>query len=132
VTVGQMLLAELAPLVNAQQGIMYVMDYDERGPVLKQLASYADTLEGSEPRRYALREGLVGQCAADGRRILTYDIPPDSIHLRSGLIGVRARNLIVLPVLYEGQVKAVIELASVHEFTASHLAFLEQLTGSIG
>ncbi len=71
VTVGQMLLAELAPLVNAQQGIVYVMDFDERGPMLKQLANYADAQsEGEEPRRYALREGLVGQCAADGRRIL--------------------------------------------------------------
>ena len=81
---------------------------------------------------YALREGLVGQCAADGRRLLINDIPREAIHVRSGLIEARARNLIALPVLYEGQVKAVIELASMHEFTASHLAFLEQLTGSIG
>jgi HAMP domain-containing protein len=133
VTVGQMLLAELAPLVNAQQSLVYIMDFDERGPVLKQLANYADAAtEGDEPRRYALREGLVGQCAADGRRILVNDIPTDAIHVRSGLISARARNLIALPVLYEGQVKAVIELASIDDFTASHLAFLEQLTGSIG
>ncbi|HEV8331239.1 MAG TPA: response regulator, partial [Steroidobacteraceae bacterium] len=133
VTVGQMLLAELAPLVSAQQSIVYIMDFDERGPMLKQLANYADAhIEGDEPRRYALREGLVGQCAADGRRILVNDIPRDAVHVRSGLVEARARNLIALPVLYEGQVKAVIELASMHEFTASHLAFLEQLTGSIG
>ena len=133
VTVGQMLLAELAPLVNAQQSIVYIMDFDERGPMLKQLANYADAQsEGEEPRRYALREGLVGQCAADGRRLLVNDIPHEAIHVRSGLLEARARNLIALPVLYEGQVKAVIELASMHEFTASHLAFLEQLTGSIG
>ena len=133
VTVGQMLLAELAPLVNAQQSLVYIMDFDERGPMLKQLANYADAQsEADEPRRYALREGLVGQCAADGRRILVNDIPRDAIHVRSGLVEARARNLIALPVLYEGQVKAVIELASIDEFTASHLAFLEQLTGSIG
>jgi HAMP domain-containing protein/CheY-like chemotaxis protein/signal transduction histidine kinase len=133
VTVGQMLLAELAPLVNGQQGIMYVMDLDETGPLLKQLAAYADaTDDPSEPRRYGLREGLVGQCAADGRRILVNDIPRDAIHVRSGLVEARARNIIALPVLYEGQVKAVIELASMHDFTASHLGFLEQLTGSIG
>jgi CheY-like chemotaxis protein/signal transduction histidine kinase len=35
-------------------------------------------------------------------------------------------------VLYEGQVKAVLELASLHAFTESHLAFLEQLPGNIG
>ena len=133
VTVGQMLLAELAPLVNAQQSLVYIMDFDERGPLLKQLANYADAQpDTDEPRRYALREGLVGQCAADGRRILVNDIPREAVHVRSGLVEARARNLIALPVLYEGQVKAVIELASMHEFTASHLAFLEQLTGSIG
>ncbi len=131
-TVGQMLLTELAPLVNAQQAIMYVMDSDENGPFLIQLSAYADAQEGEAPRRYALHEGIVGQCGADGRRILLSDIPADSIHVRGGLIAARARNVMALPVLYEGQVKAVIELASMHEFTNSHIAFLEQLTGSIG
>ncbi|MBC7983647.1 MAG: response regulator, partial [Candidatus Obscuribacterales bacterium] len=84
------------------------------------------------PRRFALHEGLVGQCAADGRRILLEDIPSEAVHIRSGLLEARARNLIALPVLYEGQVKAVVELASIRQFTPSHLAFLEQLTGSIG
>ncbi len=132
VTVGHMLLAELAPLVNAQTGVMYVMEEDEQGPYLVQLAGYADAADRNEPRRYTLREGVVGQCAADGRRILMNDIPEDVVHIRSGLIEARARNVIALPVLFEGQVKAVVEMASMFEFTASHLAFLEQLTGSIG
>jgi CheY-like chemotaxis protein/signal transduction histidine kinase/HAMP domain-containing protein len=131
VTVGNMLLAELAPLVNAQHGIVYVMDTEDRRPILKQLSSYAD-VRGHEPRRYQLNEGLVGQCAADGRRILLDTVPEDAVHVRTGLLSARARSVIALPVLYEGQVKAVIELASLHEFTAPHLAFLEQLTGSIG
>ena len=64
--------------------------------------------------------------------MLLANIPDDLIHVRGGLLSARPRSVIALPVLYEGQVKAVIELASVQEFTASHLAFLEQLTGSIG
>ncbi|MGH8139018.1 MAG: response regulator, partial [Steroidobacteraceae bacterium] len=132
VTVGQMLLSELAPLVNAQQGVAYVIDAPEGEPHLKQLAVYADPNEGAAPRRYRLGEGLVGQCAVDKQRLLLADVPADSIRVRSGLLQAVPRNVIVLPVLYEGQVKAVIELASLHEFTASHLAFLEQLTGSIG
>ncbi|MFO1502797.1 MAG: HAMP domain-containing protein [Steroidobacteraceae bacterium] len=131
VTVGNMLLAELAPLVNAQHGIVYVMDSDGHGPILKQLSSYADVGDPAVPRSYQLREGLVGQCAADGRRILLESIP-EKVHVGSGLLAAKARSVIALPVLYEGQVKAVIELSSLHEFTASHLAFLEQLTGSIG
>ncbi|HEY1723940.1 MAG TPA: HAMP domain-containing protein [Steroidobacteraceae bacterium] len=132
VTVGQMLLSELAPLVNAQQGIVYVVERGEDAPFLKQLASFADPREGPEPRRYRIGEGLVGQCAQDRQRVFLADIPPESIHVRSGLVAARPRNIIVLPVLYEGQVKAVVELASLNAFTASHLAFLEQLTGSIG
>ncbi|MGH8217691.1 MAG: response regulator, partial [Steroidobacteraceae bacterium] len=133
VTVGHMLLSELAPLVNAQQGVTYVIDAPEQGePYLKQLAAYADPNDRTDPRRYRLGEGLVGQCAIDKQRLLLEDIPRDSIRVRSGLVQAAPRNIIVLPVLYEGQVKAVIELASIHEFTMSHLAFLEQLTGSIG
>ena len=132
VTVGQLLLSELAPLVNAQQGIIYVMEGGGGGACLKELASYADEgYENREPRRYGIGEGLVGQAAADRQRLLLTDIPPDSIQVRGGLLSSRPRNVIVLPVLYEGHVKAVVELASLGGFTASHLAFLEQLTGSI-
>ena len=131
VTVGKLLLSELAPLVNAQQGIIYVMEGPD-GDCLRELASYAgEPYAGREPRRYGMGEGLVGQAAVDRQRLLLTDIPDDSIHIRGGLLHSRPRNLVVLPVLYEGHVKAVIELASLGEFTAAHLAFLEQLTGSI-
>jgi HAMP domain-containing protein/CheY-like chemotaxis protein/signal transduction histidine kinase len=132
VTVGKLLLSELAPLVNAQQGIVYVTDGANDAPCLKELASYADdAYENREPRRYQMGEGLVGQAAADRQRLLLTDIPPDSIQVRGGLLSARPHTVIVLPVLYEGHVKAVVELASLGGFTASHLAFLEQLTGSI-
>ncbi len=131
-TVAQMLLSEMAPLVNAQQGVMYVMDDSEEPPCLKQLAGYADRPELGEPRRFRIGEGLVGQCAGDRQRILLSEIPTESVRIGSGLVIAPPQNVIVLPVLFEGEVKAVIELASLTKFTASHLAFLEQLTGSIG
>ncbi|MEP7245176.1 MAG: response regulator, partial [Gammaproteobacteria bacterium] len=132
VAVGQMLLSELCPLIDAQHGIVYVMEGTNGSSYLKQLAGYADPHEASEARRYRLGESIVGQCAVDRQRILLEDIPEDAIHVRSGLVQARPRNIIALPVLYEGQVKAVVELASLYEFTAPHVAFLEQLTGSIG
>jgi HAMP domain-containing protein/CheY-like chemotaxis protein/signal transduction histidine kinase len=132
VPVGQMLLSELAPLVNAQHGIVYVVESGEGDIHFQQLATYADPEVGAQRRRYALGEGIVGQAAADRQRLLLEDIPEELIHVRGGLVSARPRNVIALPVLYEGEVKAVIELASTHQFTASHLAFLEQLTGSIG
>jgi len=132
VTVGKLLLSELAPLVNAQQGVVYVMEGAGTASELKELASYADEpFDNRELRRYGLGEGLVGQSAADRQRLLLTDIPTDSFRVRGGLLSARPKTVIVLPVLYEGHVKAVVELASLGDFTASHLAFLEQLTGSI-
>jgi HAMP domain-containing protein/CheY-like chemotaxis protein/putative methionine-R-sulfoxide reductase with GAF domain len=130
-TVGRMLLSELAPLVNAQQGVIYQMETEESaGMVL--LSAFADDGENGHLRRVRIGEGLVGQVAAEKRRMLISDLPEKTVSIRSGLFESVPRNVIVLPVLFEDRVKAVIELASLNAFTASHLAFLEQLTASIG
>ncbi|GIK95998.1 MAG: histidine kinase [Alphaproteobacteria bacterium] len=130
-TVGRMLLSELTPLVDAQQGVIYQMESDG-APGLKLLAAYADDGAGSHPERLSLGAGLIGQCAIDKRRMLITDVPENVVPISSGLLKLRPRNLIVLPVLFEGQVKAVIELASVNAFTMLQMSFLEQLTASIG
>jgi CheY-like chemotaxis protein/signal transduction histidine kinase/HAMP domain-containing protein len=130
-TVGRMLLSELAPLVNAQQGVIYQMETEE-GAGMVLLSAFADDGESGHLRRIQLGEGMVGQVAAEKRRMLIADLPERTIPIRSGLFQSVPRNVIVLPVLFEDRVKAVIELASLNAFTASHLAFLEQLTASIG
>ena len=86
----------------------------------------------TSPTASALGEGLVGQCALEKERILLTDVPDDYIQISSGLGEAPPRNIIVLPVLFEGEVKAVIELASFHRFSDIHLTFLDQLTESIG
>jgi len=130
-TVGRMLLSELAPLVNAQQGVIYQMETENAGS-LSLLSAFADDGDNGHLRRLKIGDGLVGQVAAEKRRMLIADLPEKTIPIRSGLFQSVPRNVIVLPVLFEDRVKAVIELASLNAFTASHLAFLEQLTASIG
>jgi HAMP domain-containing protein/CheY-like chemotaxis protein/signal transduction histidine kinase len=130
-TVGRMLLSELAPLVNAQQGVIYQMETDESAEMML-LSAYADDAPNGHARQLRVGEGLVGQCAAEKRRMLITEVPPHAVPIRSGLFKAVPLNVIVLPVLFEDRVKAVIELASLSTFTASHLAFLEQLTASIG
>ncbi|MGB6546226.1 MAG: HAMP domain-containing protein [Candidatus Acidiferrales bacterium] len=130
-TVGRMLLSELAPLVNAQQGVIYQMEDEETGNMVL-LSAFADRADDGHPDQLRVGSGLVGQCAAEKRRMLIGDMPPHAIPIRSGLFEAVPRNIIVLPVLFEDRVKAVIELASLSVFTPSHLAFLEQLTSSIG
>src|SRR5271166_805601 len=131
-TVGRMLLSELAPLVNAQQGVIYQMGSEAGGGELVQLSAYADDNYDNPRRHLRIGEGLVGQCASEKKRMLIKKVPRDAVTITSGLFKAVPQNVIVLPVLFEDRVKAVIELASLGEFTASHLAFLEQLTASIG
>src|SRR6476660_6918974 len=130
-SVGRMLLSELAPLVDAQQGVIYQMESEESASMVL-LSAFASDGPDGQLRRLKIGEGLVGQCAAEKRRMLIGNLPENTIPIRSGLFEAVPRNVIVLPVLFEDRVKAVIELASLSTFTASHLAFLEQLTASIG
>ncbi|HMD19925.1 MAG TPA: response regulator, partial [Alloacidobacterium sp.] len=129
-TVGRMLLSELVPLINAQQGLIYQMESEEPA-ALTLLSAYASTREGNL-ERIPIGDGLIGQCATEKRRMLITDLPPTTMPIRSGLFEAVPQNVIVLPVLFEDHVKAVIELGTLSSFTASHLAFLEQLTASIG
>jgi signal transduction histidine kinase/HAMP domain-containing protein/FixJ family two-component response regulator len=132
--VSSMILSELAPLVSAQHGVFYSMTSPSDGgdPVLQLQAGY-----GYEERRhlstsFRLGEGLVGQCAKEKKRILLTEVPGDYVRINSGLGESPPLNIIVLPVLFEGSVRAVVELASFSPFSLTHQAFLDQLPESIG
>ncbi|MGB9063594.1 MAG: response regulator, partial [Pseudolabrys sp.] len=130
-TVGRLLLSELTPLVHAQQGVIYQVESEELQS-MRLLSAYADDGANGHPQRLRIGEGLIGQCASDKRRLLITEMPDHAVPIGSALFKVKPANIIVLPVLFENQVKAVIELASVKEFTALQTMFLEQLTASIG
>ncbi len=131
-TVGRLMLSELTPLVGAHQAVIYQTENEgEDDAELRLLSVYADSNAG-HPATIRVGEGLIGQCAADRRQILISDMPTAVHPIRSGLFEATPKSIIVLPVLFEGQVKAVIELASLSDFTELQIAFLEQLTASIG
>jgi HAMP domain-containing protein/CheY-like chemotaxis protein/signal transduction histidine kinase len=130
-TVGRLLLTELTPLVNAHMGVIYQVE-NEDSPQMRLLSAYAGDGISPHPQIVQFGEGLIGQCAMDKRQRLVSEIPGDAVPINSALLRVVPKNLVVLPVLFENQVKAVIELASVSAFTTSQMTFLEQLTDSIG
>ncbi|HUS05626.1 MAG TPA: HAMP domain-containing protein [Bryobacteraceae bacterium] len=130
--VSKLVLSELAPLVSAQQGIFYINEVMAEEPTLKLLASYAYKERKQLAQNFRFGEGLVGQCALEKERILLTNVPDDYIKINSGLGEASPLNIVVLPVLFEGQVKAVIELASFNQFSEIHLAFLDQLVESMG
>jgi len=131
--VGRMVLSELCPVVAAQYAEFYVLDTsEEEEPQLTLLASYAAEGRDSLGKRIKLGQGLVGQCAVEKQRILITNVPPDYVRISSGSGTAPPRSVIVLPLIFEGQVRGVLELASFEGFNPSHQSFLEQLTESIG
>jgi HAMP domain-containing protein/signal transduction histidine kinase/CheY-like chemotaxis protein len=133
-TVTHRILSELAQVVNAQKGMFYILEQIENTneQKLKLFAAYAYGEEVKTAREFSLGEGLVGQCALERKRILLSNVPKNYIKIGSGLGKASPANLIVLPVLFEREIKAVIELASFDNFSETHLDFLSQLTESIG
>ncbi len=133
-TVGRLILSELVPVVSAQQAVFYVLEKKDGqdDPVLTLLAGYADRGQSAVGSSLTLGQGLVGQCALEKRKIHITSAPPDYIRISSGLGEAPPRSIIVLPVIFEGQVRGVLELASFERFNPTHEAFLDQLTESIG
>ncbi|NMG05363.1 HAMP domain-containing protein [Brasilonema sp. UFV-L1] len=130
-TVSKLILSELAPLVGGAHGVFYIMDTIDESQNLKLLSSYAYRERKHLANRFHLGEGLVGQCALEKERILLTEVPHDYIKISSGLGEATPLNVVVLPVLFEGQVTAVVELASFRRFSEIHLSFFDQLTESI-
>jgi signal transduction histidine kinase/ActR/RegA family two-component response regulator/HAMP domain-containing protein len=132
VTVSRMLLSELAPLVNVQRGVLYGRAKRADEPRLELLASYATSPDHAAPASLRIGEGLLGQCAYEKKRMLLEDVPADYPRVSSGLGSVTPLNVVILPILFEGEVEAVIELASFKKFGPTQLAFLDQLAESVG
>jgi signal transduction histidine kinase/HAMP domain-containing protein/ActR/RegA family two-component response regulator len=133
-TVSSMILSELAPLVSAQHAVFYTLASLEDGgePVLIYQSGYGYKERKHLANQFRLGEGLVGQCAQEKERILLTDVPGDYVKISSGLGESAPLNIIALPILFEGSVRAVVELASFSPFSPTHQAFLDQLTESIG
>jgi signal transduction histidine kinase/DNA-binding response OmpR family regulator/HAMP domain-containing protein len=131
--VSSMILSELATLVSAQHGVFYTVTTPETGdPVLELQAGYGYEERKHLSTSFRMGQGLVGQCAKEKKRILLTDVPGDYVTINSGLGEATPLNIIVLPVLFEGSLRAVVELASFSRFSITHQSFLDSITESIG
>ena len=134
VAVSKMVMSELCPQINAQHGAFFLSTFgpDNQIEKLSMIASYAFRERKNLSQVFEPGQGLVGQCAVENQRILLTNVPHDYIQISSGLGEATPLNIVVLPVIFEGQVRAVIELASFDRFSNISLAFLDQLAEIIG
>ena len=130
--VAELIMDELVPLVSAQYGAFYLAEDGDDGPELRLVGSYGYPDDDARPTRIPFGRTLVGQAARSRRTITVDELPPDYVTISSGLGQVVPSALVLLPIVVEGQVLGVMELASVTPFTQIHQDFLAQLMETIG
>ena len=130
--VSRLIMSELTPLVVAQHGAFFVAEGEADDAKLRLVSSYGYKQRKKVANEFKVGEALVGQTALEKQSILITDPPDDYIRIASALGEAVPRNIIVMPVLFEDEVMAVIELAAFHAFTPVQLTFMEQLAETIG
>ena len=131
-TVAQKVISELASVIDAQHGAFYLSETIDEKVSLKLVASYAYRKRKTVANKFKLGEGLVGQCALEKHWIDVQSVPEDYIQINSGLGEKTPNNILVHPIIYENEVKGVVELASFHEFSDVERSFLEQFFETLG
>ena len=129
-TLARLFIQKLTPLVGASCGCMYLKQGTEESAVYRLAGGYARA--GEFGQAFHPGEGLVGQCADSQLSMLLSDLPDDYIKVYSGLGEAALQSLILLPVVFEGHTLAIIEIASLRDFSISELALLEQLASNLG
>ncbi|MDX6692039.1 MAG: hypothetical protein QOG15_3496, partial [Solirubrobacteraceae bacterium] len=131
--VSRLIMSEISPLVTAQHGAFFLAESDNGDvPELRLIASYGYKRRKTVSNHFKVGEALVGQAALEGKSILISNAPEDYVKVTSGLGEAKPVNIIVMPILFEEQVLAVVELASLREFSDVNQAFLEQLAETLG
>ncbi|MBC2908074.1 HAMP domain-containing protein [Streptomyces sp. PSKA01] len=133
--VASLIMSELTPVVSAQHGAFFLAMPDashggEDQYELRMLGSYGYSM-GSMPTSFRPGEALVGTAAQEKRTILVENAPSGYLKISSGLGEAPPAQVIVLPVLFEGKVLGVIELASFTPFTQIQKDFLNQIAEMI-
>ncbi|MFJ2417749.1 HAMP domain-containing protein [Streptomyces brevispora] len=140
--VASLIMSELTPVVSAQHGAFFLAmatgetdalgaEGDREGAYeLRMRGSYGYSA-GSMPTSFRPGETLIGTAAEEKRTIQVDNVPPGYLKISSGLGEAPPAHVIVLPVLFEGKVLGVIELASFQPFTHIQRDFLNQLAEMI-
>lgn len=138
-TLARNILLFLCRYLNMPVGVFYLFEqseYQQHNPLsnsntLRMIASYGYSHRKNLANQFALGEGLVGQSALEKQLIIINQVPEDYIHVQSGLGEAVPRSILVLPFMYDGELKGVIELGSFAMFSSLQLDFLQQLTEAI-
>ena len=122
------MITQLTSYMKAQIGAIYLAEDGQ----LNLVSSYAFHYRKDNTNVVKPGQGLVGQAALEKKSIIFSQVPDDYIKINSGLGNSSPKNIIVFPFQYAGQVKGVIEIGSINEFSELDLQFLNMVAENIG
>jgi CheY-like chemotaxis protein/HAMP domain-containing protein len=125
---GQQVISILTPYLKAQVGAIYLAENDH----LELVSSYAFSHRKGNTNLIQMGEGLVGQAALEKKHIIFEHVPDDYIKVNSGLGHAPPKNILVYPFMYDGNVKGVIEIGTVHEISDLDIQLMKIVAESIG
>ncbi|MGG3448610.1 GAF domain-containing protein, partial [Domibacillus aminovorans] len=134
-TLAHMFITKVTPMVSAAYGVIYIKKDTKYNGSFQKLAAYADNYDNQQEvgaSSFHLGEGIVGQCALENRIISLNQVPEDYIKITSGLGSARPSNVLVLPAEFQGEVLAVIELASFEPFSDLEEMLLQEVMSNLG
>jgi len=130
--VAELIMEELAPLMGALHGTFFLAEQAGDETSLRLIAGYGLRADKDAPMQYRIGQSLIGQVAKSKRLVVVDEIPHGYIKISSGLGEAPPANLVVFPLLFEGEVLGVVELASFSRFTPIQIDFLEQFAETLG
>lgn len=124
------LLKQLCTYIHAPVGALYLVN-QQRGS-LSFSSGYAWDNTKTRTKEIAFGQGLVGQAALEQKIKTVSGLPVDYIQVNSGMGSMVPAELLVVPVLFQKQTIAVIEVGLLQNATADILNFLHTVLDAIG
>ncbi|WP_018665088.1 response regulator [Heyndrickxia acidiproducens] len=131
-TLAERFMKKATPIMGASMGAFYLKRAENGKAAFQKIAAYAEDRQNPGREQFSYGEGLIGQCALEKRSQLIADVPEDYALITSGLGEVKPRSLLIMPVIYEDEVLAVLELASMKKFTPIQLELFKQMLHTLG
>ena len=119
------LCSELTPRLQAGIGLFF--GYDSETAQLQRLGSYGFRERRHLETRYALGEGITGQCARERKSIVLAPVPDDYARIHSATGEAAPRTVVALPLLLQQRLLGVIEFASFAAFDERQQQLLDAL-----
>ena len=133
-TLAKVFMSEIAKMTNSSFGAFYVRETTDNENHFMKRASFADNNFEKEIGRESFRigQGLIGQCVQEKHTFVFNEIPKDYRYISTGLGEVPPRSIFIVPILFEGEVIAVMELATMSEYSKLQQDLVKQIVETFG